>query len=127
MKKIIVIPPKPQEPKKLKIAAYCRVSTLSLIQKCSLDWQIKSYTKIRNIRILWGIPVSMVKLSLFQSRLRLPERYLKIFSAFTSLSASLSSRALSVSSTLERTKSLNTKSVNALKHRGYWYIMEISG
>jgi hypothetical protein len=52
---------------------------------------------------------------------------LKIFSAFTSLSASLSSRALSVSSTLERTKSLNTKSVNALKHRGYWYIMEISG
>ncbi|HEY0222652.1 MAG TPA: recombinase family protein [Lactovum miscens] len=46
MKKIIVIPPKPPESKKLKVAAYCRVSTLSPTQKRSLDWQIKSYTKM---------------------------------------------------------------------------------
>jgi len=46
MKKIIFIPPKPPEPKKLKVAAYCRVSTLSPTQKRSLDWQIKSYTKM---------------------------------------------------------------------------------
>lgn len=46
MKKIIVIPPKPSEPKKLKVAAYCRVSTLSPTQRRSLDWQIKSYTKM---------------------------------------------------------------------------------
>ena len=46
MKKIIVIPPKPPEPKKLKAAAYCRVSTLGSAQRRSLDWQIKSYTKM---------------------------------------------------------------------------------
>lgn len=46
MKKITVIPPKPSESKKLKVAAYCRVSTLSPTQRRSLDWQIKSYTKM---------------------------------------------------------------------------------
>ncbi len=46
MKKIIVLPPKPPESKKLKVAAYCRVSTLSPTQRRSLDWQIKSYTKM---------------------------------------------------------------------------------
>ncbi len=46
MKKITVIPSKPSEPKKLKVAAYCRVSTLSPTQRRSLDWQIKSYTKM---------------------------------------------------------------------------------
>ncbi|MHB8064641.1 MAG: recombinase family protein [Ruminiclostridium sp.] len=46
MKKIIVIPPKPPEPKKLKTAAYCRVSTLGPAQGRSLDWQIKFYTKM---------------------------------------------------------------------------------
>lgn len=45
MKKIIVIPPKTSEPKKLKVAAYCRVSTLSPTQRRSLDWQIRAYTK----------------------------------------------------------------------------------
>jgi hypothetical protein len=46
VKKIIVIPLKPSEPKKLKVAAYCHVSTLSPTQRRSLDWQIKSYTKM---------------------------------------------------------------------------------
>lgn len=46
MKKIIFIPPKPPEPKKLKAAAYCQVSTLSPIPRCSIDWQIKSYIKM---------------------------------------------------------------------------------
>jgi site-specific DNA recombinase len=46
MKKIIFIPPKPLEHKKLKVAAYCRVSTLAPAQRRSLEWQIKSYTKM---------------------------------------------------------------------------------
>lgn len=46
MKKIIFIPPKPSEHKKLKVAAYCRVSTLGPSQRRSLEWQIKSYTKM---------------------------------------------------------------------------------
>lgn len=46
MKKIMVIPPKLPKPKKLKVTAYCRVSTLSPTQRRSLDWQIKSYTKM---------------------------------------------------------------------------------
>lgn len=46
MKKIIFIPPKPPEYKKLKVAAYCRVSTLGPTQRRSLEWQIKSYIKM---------------------------------------------------------------------------------
>ena len=46
MKKVIVIPPKLQKYKKLKVAAYCRVSTLSPTQRRSLDYQIESYTKM---------------------------------------------------------------------------------
>ena len=46
MKKVIVIPPKLQKYKKFKVAAYCRVSTLSPTQRSSLDYQIKSYTKM---------------------------------------------------------------------------------
>ncbi len=46
MKKITVIPPKPSGPKKLKVAAYCRVSTLNPTQRRSLDWQIRAYTKM---------------------------------------------------------------------------------
>lgn len=46
MKKIIFIPPKPPEPKKLKAAAYWQVSTLSPTPRCSIDWQIKSYIKM---------------------------------------------------------------------------------
>ncbi len=46
MKKIILIPPKPPENKKLRVAAYCWVSTLGSSQRRSLDWQIKSYTKM---------------------------------------------------------------------------------
>lgn len=46
MNKIILIPPKPPENKKLRVAAYCWVSTLGSSQRRSLDWQIKSYTKM---------------------------------------------------------------------------------
>lgn len=46
MKKIIVIPPKLLETKKLKVAVYCRVSTLSPTQRHSIEWQIKYYTKM---------------------------------------------------------------------------------
>lgn len=30
----------------MRVAAYCRVSTLSLVQRFSLDWQIKTYTNM---------------------------------------------------------------------------------
>lgn len=53
MKKIIFIPPKPPEPKKSKVAAYCRVSTLCPAQRRSLDWQIKSYTKMISVHPDW--------------------------------------------------------------------------
>lgn len=46
MKKITVLLPKPQEPTKLRVAAYCRVSTLTPLQKRSLEQQIKAYTEI---------------------------------------------------------------------------------
>lgn len=37
MKKITFIPAKPSKYKKIKVAAYCRVSTLSKVQRESLD------------------------------------------------------------------------------------------
>jgi len=46
MKKIRYIPAKPNENKKLKAAAYCRVSTLSPAQRRSLKLQIKTYTEM---------------------------------------------------------------------------------
>lgn len=46
MKKVIFIPPKPQEYKKLRVAAYCRVSTLNKAQKGSLEWQIEYYRRV---------------------------------------------------------------------------------
>jgi len=46
MKKIRYIPPKPKEYKKLKVAAYCRVSTFGPAQLRSLEIQIKAYTKM---------------------------------------------------------------------------------
>jgi len=46
MKKIIFIPPKPPEHKKGEGCRYCRVSTLSPTERRSLEWQIKSYTKM---------------------------------------------------------------------------------
>ncbi|WP_333657119.1 recombinase family protein [Tissierella praeacuta] len=46
MKKIKLIQPKLKEHKKLRVVAYCRVSTLNLVQRCSLDWQIKTYTNM---------------------------------------------------------------------------------
>lgn len=53
MKKIIVIPVKSPEYKKLRVAEYYRVSTLSLVQKRSLDWQIKSYIKMISEQLDW--------------------------------------------------------------------------
>ena len=44
--KIIFIQPKSLEHEKLRVAVYCRVSTLSIVQRCSLDWQIKIYTNM---------------------------------------------------------------------------------
>lgn len=46
MKRIIFIPPKSSEYKKLRVAAYCRVSTLNKIQRNSLQWQIGYYTNM---------------------------------------------------------------------------------
>lgn len=46
MKKIIFIPARPPEYKKINVAAYCRVSTLNKIQRESLEWQIAHYTNM---------------------------------------------------------------------------------
>lgn len=46
MKKIIFIPAKIPEYKKIKVAAYCRVSTLNKIQRESLQWQVEYYTNL---------------------------------------------------------------------------------
>lgn len=43
MKKVRIIPPIPKEYKKLKVAAYCRVSTFRPAQLHSLEMQIKTY------------------------------------------------------------------------------------
>lgn len=46
MKKVRIIPPIPKDYKKLKVAAYCRVSTSGPAQLRSLDIQIKTYTNM---------------------------------------------------------------------------------
>jgi len=46
MKKVIFIPAKLLEYKKIKVAAYCRVSSLNKIQRESLEWQMKYYTNM---------------------------------------------------------------------------------
>ena len=46
MKKVRIIPAKPKDNKKLKVAAYCRVSTFGSAQMRSLEIQIKTYTKM---------------------------------------------------------------------------------
>ena len=46
MKNVRIIPPLPKENKKLKVAAYCRVSTSGPAQLRSLDIQIKTYTNM---------------------------------------------------------------------------------
>lgn len=46
MKKIIFIPARLPEYKKIKVAAYCRVSTMNKSQRESLGWQIAHYTKL---------------------------------------------------------------------------------
>ena len=46
MKNVRIIPPKPKENKKLRVAAYCRVSTSGPEQLRSIEIQIKTYTKM---------------------------------------------------------------------------------
>lgn len=46
MKNVRIIPAKPKEDKKLKVAAYCRVSTSGPEQMRSLEIQISAYTKM---------------------------------------------------------------------------------
>jgi site-specific DNA recombinase len=49
MKNVRIVPPKPKENTKLKVAAYCRVSTSGPEQTRSLEIQIKTYSeKIKN-------------------------------------------------------------------------------
>ena len=46
MKNVRIIPIKPKENKRLRVAAYCRVSTSGPEQLRSLEIQIKTYTKM---------------------------------------------------------------------------------
>ncbi len=46
MKNVRIIPAIPKENKKLRVAAYCRVSTSGPEQLRSLEIQIKTYTKM---------------------------------------------------------------------------------
>ncbi len=46
MKKIWIIPPAPKKNKKIRVAAYCRVSTFGPAQLHSLDTQIEAYTRM---------------------------------------------------------------------------------
>ena len=54
MKKIWIIPPVPKENKKIKVAAYCRVSTFGPAQLHSLDTQIEAYTRMIKNNKDWG-------------------------------------------------------------------------
>ncbi|MBM7614166.1 recombinase family protein [Alkaliphilus hydrothermalis] len=46
MKNVRIIPVLPKENKKLKVAAYCRVSTFGPAQLRSFEMQIKTYAKM---------------------------------------------------------------------------------
>ena len=46
MKNVRIIPPKPKENKKLRVAAYCRVSTSGPEQMRSLEIQVSTYKKM---------------------------------------------------------------------------------
>ncbi|HAG42646.1 MAG TPA: hypothetical protein DCL31_03775 [Clostridium sp.] len=53
MRKIMIIPPKPPEHKRLKAVAYCCISTLGSAQRLNLNWQIKSYIKMISEHLNW--------------------------------------------------------------------------
>lgn len=53
MKKVWIIPPIPKEHKKLKVAAYCRVSTSGPEQLRSLEIQINTYKKMIRSHPSW--------------------------------------------------------------------------
>lgn len=54
MKKIWIIPLIPQVPKRLKAAAYCRVSTLGLAQCKIFEGQIDTYVRIIKNHPRWS-------------------------------------------------------------------------
>lgn len=54
MKNVRIIPAIPKDNKKLKVAAYCRVSTLGPAQLYSLELQIKSYLESQRIKTVTG-------------------------------------------------------------------------
>jgi len=53
MKNVRIIPALPKKNKKLKVAAYCRVSTSGPEQLRSLEIQIKTYTKMIKNHPYW--------------------------------------------------------------------------
>lgn len=53
MKNVRIIPAKPKENKKLRVAAYCRVSTSGPEQMRSLEIQMSAYTKMINSHPNW--------------------------------------------------------------------------
>ena len=53
MKNVRIIPTKPKENKKIKVAAYCRTSTSGPEQLSSLEIQISEYTKMIKSRPNW--------------------------------------------------------------------------
>ncbi|WP_454055052.1 recombinase family protein [Clostridium sp. Marseille-Q7071] len=53
MRKIMIIPPKPPEHKRLKAVACCCISTLGSAQRLNLNWQIKSYIKMISEHLNW--------------------------------------------------------------------------
>ncbi len=53
MKNVRIIPAKPRENKKLRVAAYSRVSTSGPEQMRSLDIQISAYTKMIKCHPNW--------------------------------------------------------------------------
>lgn len=54
MKKIWIIPPVPKKNKKMRVAAYCRVSTFGPAQLHSRYTQIEAYTRMKKNNINIG-------------------------------------------------------------------------
>jgi len=53
MKNVRIIPPQPKENRKLRVAAYCRVSTSGPEQLRSLEIQISAYKKMIKSHPYW--------------------------------------------------------------------------
>ena len=72
VKKIRLIPVPPKEPKRLRVAAYCRVSTRSKEQQASLFRQIWAYMN----QILNSLKVQNEKIGLRRNSGNLPESFM---------------------------------------------------